>query len=63
LIFFGEFQVIHHIPKNIIEMTYGIELPKAKEGQRADRLPLAEELCSSYSSNLLYFLNKKFLDF
>ena len=46
--------VIHHIPKNVIEMFYGIELPKPKEGQDQNRLPTSEELCSRYSCNFLY---------
>ncbi len=41
--------VIHHIPKQVIEMYYGIELPKPKEGQNPNRPPTAEELCSTYA--------------
>jgi large subunit GTPase 1 len=44
--------LIHHIPKNLIEMFYGIELPKPKEGQDPNRLPSPEELCSRYSCKL-----------
>ena len=45
--------VAHHIPKSVMEMIYGIELRKPKEGEDSNRLPTAEELCSAYSS--IYF--------
>ena len=41
--------VIHHIPKQVIEMFYGIELPKPKEGQDPNRPSTAEEVCSTYA--------------
>lgn len=53
--------LIEHIPKRVFEMFYGIELPKPKEGQDPDRMPLAEELCSTYSSkHFVLFYSYKF---
>lgn len=42
--------LIHHIPREVFEVFYGVELPKPKEGQDPNRLPFAEELCSAYAS-------------
>lgn len=42
--------LLEHIPRQVFEILYGIELPKPKEGQDPKRLPFAEELCSTYSS-------------
>ncbi|XP_057300386.1 large subunit GTPase 1 homolog isoform X1 [Hydractinia symbiolongicarpus] len=36
------------IPKKIIENTYGINIPKPKEGENPNRPPSAEEMLSSY---------------
>lgn len=48
--------VAHHIPKSVMEMIYGIELRKPKEGEDSNRLPTAEELCSAYSSIYFYLI-------
>lgn len=47
--------LIQHLPRQVFEILYGIELPKPKEGQDPNRLPFAEELCSSYSSKNSFF--------
>lgn len=51
--------LIQHLPKQVFEVLYGIELPKPKEGQDPNRLPFAEELCSSYSSINSFFRDLK----
>lgn len=38
-----------HIPRNVFEMYYGITIPKPKEYEDQNRVPTAEELCSTYA--------------
>jgi large subunit GTPase 1 len=45
--------VIRDIPKNVIEMIYGIEIKISNESENKNRLPTAEEVCSAYSSKIL----------
>lgn len=47
--------VIRDIPKNVIEMIYGIEIKISNESEKKNRLPSAEEVCSAYSS--IIFIN------
>ena len=39
----------HQISANILEIIYGIMLPKPSEGEDQNRPPTAEELFSAYS--------------
>ena len=43
--------VCHHIPREVLETTYGILLPRPREqdGEDPDRPPTAHELLTSYS--------------
>lgn len=45
--------VIRDIPKNVIEMIYGIEIKISNELEKTNRFPLPEEVCSAYSSIFL----------
>lgn len=47
-----------HIPRNVIEMYYGIQIPKPKEYEDQNRLPTSEEVCSAYSIYRGYFNHK-----
>ena len=49
--------VIQNIPKNVIEMIYGIEIKSSKERENSNFIPTAEEFCSSYSRNKYFFIN------
>ncbi len=44
--------VIRDVPKNVIEMIYGIEIKISNESENKNRLPTAEEVCSAYSSKI-----------
>ena len=45
----------NHIPKTTLEMYYGMQIQKPKEGQDQNRLPNAEEICSAYAGNYIQF--------
>lgn len=42
-------QLCHQIPVHVLEIIYGIMLPKPNEGEDPNRPPTAEEFCSVYS--------------
>ena len=47
--------ICRHIPRIVLEATYGILLPKPEEGQDPDRLPTAHELLGTYGCKWNYF--------
>ena len=47
--------ICRHIPRIVLEATYGILLPKPEEGEDADRLPTAHELLGTYGCKWNYF--------
>lgn len=40
--------VCQHIPRNILEATYGINIIRPREDEDPDRKPTAEELLTAY---------------
>ncbi len=48
------FHVCKHIPKTVLEATYGILLPKPAEGEDPNRPPTAHELLSAYGCKFEY---------
>ena len=40
--------VCQRIPRSVLEETYGIDIPRPKEGEDEDRPPYAHELLSAY---------------
>lgn len=49
---------IDHIPRDVFEMIYGIQIKKPSEGQENDRAPTAEEVASAYAIFRSYFNHK-----
>lgn len=47
--------VCEHIPRDVLERTYGIEIQCPAEGEEQDRPPFAHELLSAYGCMLLGF--------
>ena len=41
------------IPRNIIEATYGISIPKPIEGEDPNRSPISEEFLNAYGCKFL----------
>ncbi|XP_035696454.1 large subunit GTPase 1 homolog [Branchiostoma floridae] len=42
--------VCRHIPRHVLERTYGVNLPAPAEGEDPDRLPTANELLNAYGA-------------
>ncbi|XP_066296342.1 large subunit GTPase 1 homolog [Branchiostoma lanceolatum] len=42
--------VCRHIPRRVLERTYGVNLPAPAEGEDPDRLPTARELLNAYGA-------------
>lgn len=51
-----------HIPRNVIEMYYGIQIVKPKDYEDQNRIPTSEELCSAYAINRGYRNHKSMPD-
>jgi hypothetical protein len=47
-------KVCHHIPKDILEEMYGINIPLPLEGEDPNRPPTAYELLNTYGSLYIF---------
>ena len=47
-IFFDVIQLCQHIPRQVLELVYGINIAPPGEGEDPKRAPYAEELLSAY---------------